>query len=353
MKIGSLVYATEQGLGRLAKSFYDAGVITHPIIVRHPSHPLQANWYPVSTPDVPIRGTYVGNPAIRDMIREVDALLFFETPFAWDLFRLCKEMRKRTFLMTMYECTPAQLPALPDVFLCPSVLDLQYFRKEIWSNGDVGQPFLPYSGDSSRTVYFTPVPVDVPWGFHTTAEVFVHNAGNGSFRDRNGTQAILEAWKYVKSPAKLILRAQRAAKLPYIDFINSDKRIDLRIGTFPYNQLWHEGDVFIFPERFNGLSLPLQEARAAGMLVMAGDRFPMNTWLPKEPLIPVADTQKGRIGPPYMEFDEAIYNPGDIAAKVDEWWGKDIMDYSMSGRTWGIGMSWATLKPKYLEVLSS
>jgi hypothetical protein len=33
MKVGSLVYATDSGLGILAKSFYDNGIITRSMVV--------------------------------------------------------------------------------------------------------------------------------------------------------------------------------------------------------------------------------------------------------------------------------------------------------------------------------
>ena len=46
MRVGSVVYATEQGLGRLGKSFYDAGVIDEVLIVNHPSRKIQRpDWY--------------------------------------------------------------------------------------------------------------------------------------------------------------------------------------------------------------------------------------------------------------------------------------------------------------------
>ncbi len=129
--------------------------------------------------------------------------------------------------------------------------------------------------------------------------------------------------------------------------------VEFRRGIFPADTLWTEGDVFVFPEKFNGLSLPLQEARAAGMLVVSTDRFPINTWLPKEPLIQVSDTRMTRLGGHLTEFDEAIVDPRDIAAKIDEWYGRDISEYSEQGRMWAARNSWEILKPKYMEILAS
>ncbi len=337
MKIGSFVYATDQGLGILAKSFFDAGVVTDVCVIRHGRHTTHDDWYP-GMPQV----TNLRDPQqmrmMRDFCRNMDAMLFFETPFVWDLVNACRDDGVKTSLMPMFECEPTQLPATPDLFINPSHLDQQYYPSGI----------------------HIPVPVEYGWKKREKAIEFVHNSGHGGLKGRNGTAEVVEAMKYVKSGARLTLRAQESSRQYWAGGELRDANdqptslspnIDLRIGTFPYETLFLEGDVFLFPEKFNGLSLPLQEARAAGMLVMCGDRFPMNQWLPKEPLIPVAQYVRDRIGPPYNEYDRACFDPKAIAAKIDEWFGMDISEYSESGRAWAEGMSWAALKPKYTQVL--
>ena len=185
------------------------------------------------------------------------------------------------------------------------------------------------------------VPTDVKWFLRKTANVFVFNAGNGGLGGRNGTKELLEAMKYVKSPIKLIVRSQK----PIDEY--KDPRIEYRIGTF--DDIWSEGDVFVFPEKFNGLSLPLQEAFASGMLVMCGNRFPMNTWLPTEPLIPVSGYKKEKVA---VTFDSAIIRPQDIARTIDAWYNKDISKYSEQGRVFNINNSWKIWKEKYINLMS-
>jgi len=221
------------------------------------------------------------------------------------------------------------------MFLNPSLLDQQYY---------------PYSNGSGKTIdsIFLPVPVDegIKWKQRTEAKIFIHNAGHGGILGRNGTAQVIDAMKFVKSPIQLILRSQNHLKWGV-----DDPRVDIQIGNAPYDSLWDEGDVFLFPERFNGLSLPLQEARASGMLVMCGDRFPMNTWLPREPLIPVQGYNRTRINGRFNSFDDAIFSPETVAATIDEWYGRDISAISSSGAEWASQNSWKSLKPKYLEVL--
>lgn len=322
MKVGSLVYATSQGLGILAKDFYDNGIITDAIVVRHGKHQTHEEWYPGSL--------VIGDLADREnkvkrFCESMDVMLFFETPFIWPLINHCRAKGVKTVLMPMHECLHKTVWSnLPDLFLCPSLLDLQVCEQ--------------------YNAVFLPVPVAYPWALRERARVFVHNAGHGGLKGRNGTDEIIEAIGLLKSPAKFIIRSQ--GRIPNV----ASDRVQT-VGVVPYDKLFAEGDVFLFPEKFNGLSLPLQEARAAGMLVMCGDRFPMNEWLPREPLIPVAGYRKERIGPPYQEFDEAIIEPRAIAATIDAYYDRDISEYSHQGKEWAEANSWAVLGQQYKAVL--
>lgn len=354
MKVGSLVYATDQGLGILARAFHTHGVVTHPMVIRHGRHPTHDGWYP-GAPQVTDLRRRAQRQLMREFCLSCDVMLFFETPFDFELIPHCRRAGVKTALMPMYECGHQQLRSpdyKPDLFINPSLLDQQYYPEGV----------------------HLPVPVEVPWRRRERAEVFVHNAGHGGLKGRNGTAEVMEAMEHIRSPAKILIRSQdtlyrtanyrqhaqltnpltrRGQKIDYDDenAPRREKMCEMRVGTAPYESLWDEGQVFLFPEAFNGLSLPLQEARAAGMLVMAGDRFPMNTWLPREPLIPVAGTTRERVGPPYNEYDRAVYDPAAIAAKVDEWYGRDISAYSEAGREWAEEHSWERLGPRYREVL--
>lgn len=305
-RVGSIVLATEQGLGYLAKAFYDNGIIDTVYVQKHSIRESHFEWYPNRVRDI-------------DDLLDCDVLIFFEEVFDWKIINKARELGIKTILMPMYECTRSPLPYSPDLIICPSKLDLQCFQQ-------------------GREVV---VPVDVEWKKREKAQVFVHNAGNGGLGGRNGTKELLEAMKYVKSPIKLIVRSQK----PITEY--KDPRIEYRIGTF--DDIWSEGDVFVFPEKFNGLSLPLQEAFASGMLVMCGNRFPMNTWLPTEPLIQVSGYKKEKVA---VTFDSAIIRPQDIAKCIDCWYNKDISKYSEQGRVFNINNSWKIWKEKYINLMS-
>lgn len=332
LKVGSIVYSTPQGLGILAKSFYDAGVVTHPLILEHHSRlNFGAQWYP-GCQMIPTRNLEAYASTLQQYCESVDVMLFFETPFYWPLIDHCRKRGIKTILMPMYECLPpkSRLPYQPDKFICPSLLDLRYF-----------------DGDNS---VFIPVPVtkDIQWHQRTVCQHFIHNAGHGGLKGRNGTAELMEAMQYVKSPITLTIRSQVTLKHEC-----KDPRVKINYNHHPYSELFNEGDTFIFPESFNGLSLPLQEAYSAGMCVMATDRYPMNTWLPPTPLIPVEKYRRDSVGGPCVEFDRAVIEPRLIAETIDRMYGQDISSLSLSGKQWASEHSWDALKPAYLMALSN
>lgn len=313
-KIGSIVLTTEQGLGYLAKAFYDNGIINKVLIHEHTSRTNHREWY--------ARSSIVSTQ--EELLETCDTLIFFEEVWDWKIILKAREKGVKTILIPMYECTRYPFPYEPDEVWCPSALDYQFYK-------DKGQ----------ENIKRIQIPVQIEWKLHKKALKFVHNAGNGGLGGRNGTKELIEAFRHIKSPAQLLIRSQIPLKC-------DEKNIEVRIGTF--DDIWDEGDVFIFPEKFNGLSLPLAEAFASGMLVMASDRFPMNTWLPKEPLIPVESYQVERIS---TEFMSAVINPKEIAKMIDLFYNQDIEKFSLLGLEYNKKNQWSKLKETYLELLSA
>lgn len=315
-KVGAVVLATDQGLGYLAKSFYDHGLINRVYIKKHSTRVNHYDWYPTEH--------QVDSP--YDLL-ECDTILFFETPFYWDLIPKARNHSVKTVFMPMYECTQHPFPYEPDLILCPSDLDFKHYASH------------------SNKVKVT-VPVDVEWKQRTIAKTFVHNAGNGGLGGRNGTKELIQAMKYVKSPLMLLIRSQVDLGLK-----TDDERIIYHVGSIPQKSLWNTGDVFVFPEKFNGLSLPLQEAYAAGMLVVAGDRFPINKWLPRDYLIHVDHYVKERIA---VEFESAVYTPEDIATAMDACYNLDISEFSKMGLEFNKEFSWKNphIIARYKDLLS-
>lgn len=353
MTVGTVCYATEQGLGYLAKSFYDAGMIDLVLIFRHPhgDRPTRREWYPEGTPVLQYR-PFVG-PAVDAFLDAVDVVLFFETPFDWSFLGRCRERGVKTVLIPMYEWFPESKVGKRafDQMIFPSSLDEEYFREEY---------------PTARTI---PIPVENDVlrlaRVRTTATTFVHNAGNIGSRNHKGTEEVLRAIPLVKNPdARFVVRSQngtgllsliRSMTVPDQDRIAEMKdegRVRFVFDPVPRHELFAEGDVYLAPEKYNGLSLPLQEAYASGMPVIATRRKPMTDWLPNELLVESECTRKVRVAPGHLVIDECVVHPAEVAAKIDWMAGGNIERRSVEGCAWGRAHSWDMLRPFYVEALA-
>lgn len=345
MNIGTISYRVSSGLGILAHHFYEGGVVNRFLEIPHRGYSQTGteHWYR------PEDHYYARDSASTSkFLKNLDVLLILENAWGtWNIVQRAKDAGASIVIIPMYEWTLHPLPVEADLYICPSVLDLDYLKTL--------EPIT-----TTPLVYLTipsPYHYDIRWRLREKAEVFVHNAGHGGHRFRNGTSILLDSLPYVKSPIKLIIRGQ-AESAAINQLLKThpnihDHRLTIDYRTvFPQDRhtLYREGDVFIFPETYNGLSLPLQEAYSAGMLVMCGNRNPMNTWLPTEPMIPVSTHTTVHTIRDIPNV--AVYDPKDIAATIDAWYGKDISSFSIKGREWRECNSWDNLRQTYLDLLA-
>jgi hypothetical protein len=268
----------------------------------------------------------INNSDIEWILDGIDTLLIFENEYMPGVTHKAHKKGIKVVVMPMHEGTPWK-EMYADIWLCPSSLEYECeypMGKKVRLNVPVNTDF-------------------VIWKKRTTAKRFIHNAGRGGANLRNGTVELLACMKDVKSPIELVIRSQM------LPFNKDDERISIDFqNRRNYWDLWIDGDVFIFPEKFNGLSLPIQEAVAAGYAVMVGDRKPFNEWLPKELLIPIDGEESACM---VNSFKSAIIDPNKIAKHIDMWYNTDITRFSEWGKKWAEENSWKALKQKYEDVL--
>ena len=340
MIVGSVIYATAQGLGHLAKSFFDAGVINKVMIYQHPHGeavaPTHTEWYPEGT-NV-IRSRSIDGEAVERFLDDVDVVLFFETPFDWAFANRCHERGVKTVIIPMYEWFLERPPHKFDLFINPSLLDQRYFPEGV----------------------HIPIPVEdhITWSPRKNAIKFLHNAGNIGSKNHKGTLELLKSLAFLTMPIDLTIRCQKPegiykllheAALP-----KGCVQPHIITGEIPRKQLFDDQyDVYIAPEKYNGLSLPLQEAFASGMMVMTTNRFPANTWLPKAPLIPPSMTRTTQVMGGHLKFEESVISPICIAEAIEQWYGRNIELISLAGKTYAEANSWTVLKPLYIAALES
>lgn len=324
-KLGIVGFASNSGLGTLSREFHDN---------LKPSRTLL-----ISTKYAEFPERFPG--ARRGMTREniewllngCDVVMVFETPGDWDIFRIARKMGKKTILMPMYECMPSVFPALPDLVLCPSKLDYKIFSRELKERCLV--KYLPVPVNRKRVQYLR----------RKKAMIFEHHAGHGGLLGRNGTYELLAAAPMLKSGAKIVIYSQRR-----IDF--DHPKVEIRVGNFKeYWDIWGSGDVFVFPHKFDGLSLPIQEALSNGMPVISTAIEPFSAWLPQDWLIPGSEHTEMRVFQRQVEV--AVVDPQRIAAMIDEWYGRDIRKDSEIANKLAEQIEWPKLKDRYVSIINA
>ncbi len=242
-----------------------------------------------------------------------DVTVAIETPYQSQFWH------GRKVLIPMYECSHPGFVKIADKVISVSLLD-----KKIYPDST----FLPW-----------PIALDrIKYKKRGKLKTLIHNAGHGGLGGRNGTQELIEAMGLVKSSVKLVINSQ-------VPFEVSNPNIEIRVQDLEnYWEVWGEGDAFIFPEKFNGLSLPIQEAMAAGYPIISTNRFPFNAYLPKDILIPPAGFVTQQIA---RTFEAAVLRPQDIAETIDRLAGKNLGVYSEKMHWLSELYSWKKLKIKW------
>lgn len=322
-KVGSIVRADNSGLGNLAWDFYRHGLIDKVLI--QPEN--KGAFFPERYGEQKIVDhVRLSQQDVNWILDGIDVLLCFETAYNENIIAVAKERDIKTILMPMHEGGAGWKNQKPDVWLCPS--DMEYDIETV----------------SSINKIRINVPVDtkkLPQKVRTKARHFVHNAGHGGMIFRNGTPELIQALEFTDSDFKLTIRTQT------IPFDVIDPRVEYEYANYEnYWDLWEDGDVLIMPDKFAGLSMPIQEAFASGFMVMTTNRYPLNEWLPTEPLF---DSQPNKSN--YCGTVIDLPEPKNIAAAIDKWYNQDITKYSQAGLDWARENSWEKLLPEYEKII--
>ena len=317
--VGSIVRSINSGLGNLCWEFQRHGLIDKALIIKEEKGDIM---FPERFPNGRISSAvHFSNNDMEWLLDGIDTLLIFETAYRWDIVSVAKKRGIRIVIMPMHEFIPEVRDA--DIWLCPSDLEMK----------------LPVVGEKIRIN--VPVNTDkIKWRLREKAEHFIHNAGGGGIMGRNGTNELVSALKYIDDDFRLTIRSQ------VYKYGVDDNRVEIRHENLEnYWDLWDNGDVLVLPDKFAGLSLPIQEAFASGMMVMTTNKKPFSDWLPNDPLIQCGMmVNNGR-------YDMAVISPKLLADSIKNWIGKDIKEYSLAGKKWAEENSWEVLLPRYKEIL--
>ena len=253
--------------------------------------------------------------AIRELVEGMDLLFCIETPYNPSTFSIARKMGVKSILRVNYEYLGNYIGYnAPDLFMSPVDWNMEWIPDP--------KIVIPFPVNTDRIKYHD----------RKTARKFLHIAGHHGYLDRNGTNIVREAQKYLKTPAEIIILDQQEK------------------GIANYEDLYAEGDVLLYPRRHSGQSLVMNEALAAGMPVMMTDMKPQNTILPPDMLIPVHAMSAIDIR---RRIEFAEIDPQKVAETIDKWYDKPIWQLSKKSREIAERMSWQTLLPEYRKIFRS
>lgn len=323
IRLGGFGFRADMGgLGTQTQEFYNH-IPCDKVLVVTAEYACDYSKFPNAT----ITGLHISSNEIEPFLKDLDVAICFETPYNWEFFNIAKEMGVKTILQPNYEWLPNPMPSIPDLLIPPSM----------WHFDEFPEPKV-----------YLPAPVNrklIPFKLRKKADIFLHIAGHkDTSYGRNGTREFLDAIPLVKANVKFIIHTQTN-----FDNIPNDSRLDYRLGDIPnYNKLYEEGDVLVYPRKYGGQSLSLNEALSSGMAIIMTAVKPQIEFLPKELLIEPYEVNKIRTR---REIEIASINPRDIANKIDEIAHKNITKYSKISNQIAKTISWETLLPEYEKIL--
>jgi glycosyltransferase involved in cell wall biosynthesis len=340
MRIGLIARADTRGLGIQTRAFHDHMHPAKTLVVNCQSAkplPIRRDWYPNATwvDHWPRACDYSG------WLTNLDVVYTAETPYSHSLFSTARDRGIRTVLHVNPEFLDhMRKPYLPKptLFAAPST----------WMYDQLPGPkaLLPVP---VATEHFTPQAAD-------RATNFLHVVGRPAIHDRAGTADLLLALESVHTDITVTITCQEPGYVHSLigaDGIKLPDNVELIVADGDVDNYWdlYTGHhVLVSPRRFGGLSLPMQEACAAGMPVIAPAVSPTIDWLPNDWLIPA--THAGSFVA-HTTVDLYTTDAVALAAKIDQMASDPAYYRDASARALGIAkqLSWAELKPEYERVL--
>lgn len=329
MKLGLIARRDNTGLGYQTKDYYDHLKPVKTMVIdlsKLNGNTQNTKWYPNEM----VIDCFPNRLQIQEFLKGLDVVLMAETPMNYDLYTIAKSMGVKTVNVINWEffdhIAKPELP-LPDVIVMPSMWHYEDAKK--------------FCEEKSIELHQIHHPVDrskITYRPRATTKVF-HIAGKPAVHDRNGTWEALAAYPTLRITTQDEAFANQIRKR----YRHSDVFVDV-----PYNQLFDMGDILLFPRKYGGNCLPLNEALAAGIPVLMPDISPNNHLLPREWLYRAI--KKGSFTP---RTTVDIYEPIiDSVRERIEYVKENIQQESIKANQIADSISWETLKPKYLEVLS-
>jgi glycosyltransferase involved in cell wall biosynthesis len=280
-KIGFVAFANNSGLGIQSKRLLSVINPDRVLIIDSrgfsSNKELHVDWYRKYQHFVTASG-FPTDSEVDAFLQNLTHVFILENPYNFYIVYRAHQLGIKVICQVNYEfCENISQPYLPvpDMFLMPS-----YWKVEEMKNlfGKSHVKYLPPPIDSrefigARNANFK----------HTGKTRFLHIIGTIAYKDRNGTLDLLKAVKLAKSDFELVIRSQH--DIP-IDYFLDDPRVTYDVDNKgEISEMYNGFDALLFPRRYGGLSLSINEALMSGLPVFVTDISPNKEWLPSDWLV--------------------------------------------------------------------
>jgi len=335
MKLGLVGWASDTGLGMELRDAMGNLPVESMFILQHPGRPARK--------DVRFtRPAFVspGWDVTREMAdwlleTKVDTILTWETPGDWRFPALWKDRGVRWICAVHWD------------WFSPE-------KRHGYAQADLISPNAQcrdgLKGIHGLESTLLPIPVDLerlPFRVRERAERFVTVYGQGGPFDRRSIKEIMEAWRRLRVPPLLRVKAQkRPAEVEGMP----PPGVAIEVANVATTgELYGESDVAVLPSKFEGVGLSLVEAQAMGLPVITVDMEPMRTLAPELLVECSASTvefmKDHRIPAAYPSVDALVR----VIEAINE---KDIRSLSHDARRRvENGYSWTVLKDQWMAFL--
>lgn len=343
MRLGLIARCDHRGLGQQCRSVFRALKPAKTMVVNCGSlKPLELHpeYFPGATF---INGRVPNDEDCKHFLNGLDVVYSAETFYPRHheqpaLTRLAPEFGVKTVCHLNFEFLNQR--EQPTLWAAPS--------KWHWDEIPEPKTFLPVPVESDRFHPKTP----------NKATNFLCVVGRPALYDRAGVADLLLALESVRSEITMTITCQEKDHVPSLiktTGINLPDNVTLRVIESDFANFWdlYSGqDVLISPRRWGGLSLPHQEACAAGLPVISTAVSPNIDWLPNDWLVP--STKAGSFQRPHAMIDLYTVDHLALAAKIGQFANNPVFYREAAERAAGIGkeLSWEQLKPAYEKVLT-
>lgn len=346
-RIGLVARADNTGLGNQTYEFYQH-MKPHKTMVVDISHLNGNAQYPERYPNAQYVRGFPRPADIEEFLQGLDVIFVAESPYNYYLYQRARELGVKVAVQYNYEFfdwySYPHYP-LPDMLIAPSMWNYDVIEKFSESH-NIKHMYLHCPVNRER----------LPFAVRKQARNFLHIAGKPAAHDRNGTLTAIEAFRRTQdTDIRLTVTTQGETPEEWIKQAQYDPRILFKntLDLIDYARLYDDYDVLVFPRRYGGNCLPLNEALSVGMPVIMSDISPNNHLLPNSWLAPayIQSVFKPRMEVNIYETD--ITALSHLIEDFADLSSEDMQTWSNVASTIASQFDWNIMKLKYEEALRS